>query len=62
VQHWEYRKLELSSLPAKSTEEAALNEAGKDGWQLVSITSNNVAYFKREVAKVSIRAKAAPQA
>jgi hypothetical protein len=62
MQHWEYRKLELCSLPAKSTEEAALNEAGKDGWQLVSITSNNVAYFKREIAKISTRAKAAPQA
>jgi len=26
-----------------------LNAAGRQGWELVSITSNNVAYLKREI-------------
>jgi hypothetical protein len=26
-----------------------LNDAGKDGWELVSISSNNFAYMKRMV-------------
>jgi DNA-binding protein H-NS len=46
---WEYRKLALSPLPRKTEEIDLLCEAGKDGWELVAILDNNVAYMKREV-------------
>ena len=47
---WEYRKLDLNQLPRKSNDVDLLNDAGEEGWELVGITSNNMAYLKREVA------------
>jgi hypothetical protein len=32
-----------------------LNELGSDGWELVSITSRGVAYFKRVIAPANSR-------
>jgi hypothetical protein len=44
---WEYRKIDLNNVPAKASDLDSLDEAGKDGWELVGITANNVAYLKR---------------
>jgi hypothetical protein len=44
---WEYRRINLGEL-LLGTEEL-LNNAGKEGWELVAITNNGVAYLKRQV-------------
>ena len=46
---WEYKKIVLGEAPRKSDEMALLCDAGEDGWELVAILANNVAYLKREV-------------
>jgi hypothetical protein len=46
---WEYEKIDLNDLPRKRDDTDLLNDAGKDGWELVSISSNNFAYMKRMV-------------
>ena len=68
--HWEYRKIDLSDVPPKTTDIDLLDDAGRDGWELISIGANNFAYLKRPVgdaeaatelpAKQSTRRKAAP--
>jgi DNA-binding protein H-NS len=45
---WEYRKIDLNQLPRKTDEIDVLCDAGEEGWELVTIQSNNVAYLKRE--------------
>jgi hypothetical protein len=47
--HWEYRKLDLNSAPAKADDPALLNGAGAEAWALVTITANCVAYLKRAI-------------
>jgi len=49
VRAWEYKKIVLGEVPRKSDEMALLCDAGEDGWELVAILANNVAYLKREV-------------
>jgi H-NS histone family len=49
VRAWEYTKIVLGEVPRKSDEMALLCDAGEDGWELVAILANNVAYLKREV-------------
>jgi hypothetical protein len=46
---WEYRKIHLNEASARTDEIDLLNDAGKDGWEVVGITSNNIAYLKRSV-------------
>ena len=46
---WEYSKRDLSEVPTKIDDIDLLNDAGRDGWELVSITANNIAYLKRPV-------------
>jgi len=62
---WEYSKIDLNNVPVKSSDLDALDDAGKDGWELVAITANNVAYFKRALetptAASQGRAKAPPR-
>jgi hypothetical protein len=65
---WEYSKIDLNNVPAKASDLDALDDAGKDGWELVGITANNVAYLKRMLedpasasrprAKTAVRRKA----
>ena len=59
---WEYSKIDLNDVPAKASDLDALDDAGKDGWELVGITANNVAYLKRlledPVTASQLRAKA----
>jgi hypothetical protein len=63
VQHFEYRKIDLNVMPRKVDEVDLLNEAGKEGWELVSIAPNHIAYLKRSVAtKKPVRTKARDKA
>jgi len=52
VTEWGYRKIDLNQLPRKTDEIDALCKAGEDGWELVVILANNVAYLKRELEEV----------
>jgi len=52
VTEWEYRKIDLNQLPRKTDEIEALCDAGEEGWELVAILANNVAYLKRGLDEV----------
>ena len=51
MSEWEYRIVNLANLPPNTTELDLLEEAGKEGWELVAVTSNNIAYLKRALTK-----------
>ena len=51
MHEWEYRIIDLANLSPNTTELNLLEGAGKDGWELVAITTNNIAYLKRPLAK-----------
>ena len=55
---WEYRKIDLGDLARNTSDLDLLDKAGEEGWELVVITSNNIAYFKRQIRKQSPRQKA----
>jgi hypothetical protein len=46
---WEYRRVDLATLPRRADEIDVLNEAGQDRWELVTITVNHIAYMRRPV-------------
>ena len=46
---WEYMKLDLYDVPAKSDEIVLLNRAGNAGWELITMTPNKLAYLKRQI-------------
>ena len=58
---WKYRKIDLNLYRPQGDELDLLNAAGREGWELVGITSNNMAYLKREVADVAAAAHAGGQ-
>jgi len=51
MREWEYRKLDLNDVPRKSSDIDALCAAGRDGWELVGVNVNNMAYLKREIER-----------
>jgi len=51
VPRWEYRAIQLNEAPRGDKDVSFLNDAGKEGWELVSITTNNIAYLKRQVVR-----------
>jgi hypothetical protein len=56
---WEYMTINLCELPLAAQSTDALNDAGKEGWELVAITNNGIAYLKRPIgAAASVRAPA----
>lgn len=59
MQQWEYIKIDLNSASAKRDDLDILTSVGNEGWELVAITVNNMAYLKRAVA--SAKSKARPR-
>ena len=51
MREWEYRKIALNQLSPKTADVDVLNDAGDEGWELVAILANNVAYLKRQVGQ-----------
>jgi len=56
---WEYSKIDLSRINPRSDDIELLNDAGQDGWELLTIAPNNIAYLKRSV-QVAATQRAAP--
>jgi hypothetical protein len=50
---WEYMTINLYELPLAVQSSNALSDAGKEGWELVAITSNGMAYLKRPTGTAS---------
>jgi hypothetical protein len=60
---WEYRTLDLSDVPRGASEITLLNEAGEQGWDLVTIARNNIAFMKRPVVSARrVQSPVAPRA
>ena len=49
MRQWEYRKISLSEVPSRALDIDLLNDLGHDGWELVCIVENGMAYLKREI-------------
>ena len=47
---FEYEKINLNYIPRGGDDIDLLDDLGEDGWELVAITANNIAYLKRQVA------------
>jgi len=47
--HWEYRKINLNDAPRKADDTDLLTDTGEDGWELIAIAPNNMAYLKRPI-------------
>ena len=56
MQQWEYRTIYLND-PRKTDEIDLLNDAGEQGWELVGITANHIAYLKRQIARSVAQSK-----
>jgi hypothetical protein len=46
---WEYCTIDLNDLPRKADDLDLLNDVGDDGWELVAITVNRIAFLKRQI-------------
>jgi H-NS histone family len=49
MSRWKYLKIRLNDYSRKNDDIELLCDAGKNGWELVVILPNNVAYLKRRV-------------
>jgi hypothetical protein len=54
---WEYTTINLSDVPAKILAVDVLNNAGEEGWELIAITANHIAYLKRQIARPPARSR-----
>jgi hypothetical protein len=52
---WEYCTIDLNDLPRKTVVVDLLNGAGAEGWEMVAVTANQIAYMKREIARPALR-------
>jgi hypothetical protein len=59
---WEYRKINLNDVPRKSEDIDVLTDAGEEGWELIAITPNNIAYVKRQREQTAPAQEAPPTA
>jgi hypothetical protein len=51
MQEWEYSKVDLNDLPRRVEEIDLLNDAGAEGWEVIMITPNRIAYLKRLIER-----------
>jgi H-NS histone family len=49
MSEWEYLKIALNQATRKTDDVDLLCDAGEEGWELVVIMPNNVAYLKRTI-------------
>jgi len=49
MRRFAYTKIDLNAVPPKGSDLDLLNAAGAEGWRLVLISANDMAYFVREV-------------
>jgi hypothetical protein len=47
---FQYERINLSDLPRQSDEIDLLDGLGHEGWELVVVMPNNVAYLKRQLS------------
>ena len=60
---WEYDQINLNELPRKMNALDVLNDAGAEGWELVTLTALNIAILKRPPErKKTTRSKATQSA
>jgi hypothetical protein len=52
---WEYRKITLNGHHRKGDDVEVLSEAGRAGWELVTIMPNCIAYLKRPGERTQIQ-------
>jgi hypothetical protein len=57
---WEYVTVSLSDLPFKTRPVDVLNDAGEQGWELVAIAPNTIAYLKRQISRRRSRPRPPP--
>jgi hypothetical protein len=62
MSRWEYRIVNLSETSRGARDIDLLADAGEQGWELVTVTPNNMAYMKRPVEPPAspTRARKAP--
>jgi hypothetical protein len=58
---WRYCAIDLNDLPRGSDEIDVVNAAGADGWELVAITGNRIAYMKRQTEDLADAPDAPPR-
>jgi hypothetical protein len=46
---WEYRRINLTASNHGTDDISVLNAAGEEGWEIVHISEENVAYLKRPI-------------
>jgi hypothetical protein len=51
VPEWEYSRINLNEVPRRTDDIDLLNDAGKEGWELVAVTANNIAFLKRPIGE-----------
>ena len=56
---WRYDKIDLGGLPRRTSDIDVLNDAGKDGWELVTIMPNGMAYVKQPIIRIRRKAQRA---
>jgi H-NS histone family len=52
IVEWEYRKILLNDHLRRGDDIELLCDAGKEGWELIAITPNSVAYLRRAINSV----------
>ena len=56
---WQYHKMPLNTSDPRRDDIDLLNEVGREGWELLAIANNNMAYLKRRIGDVNGSRKAA---
>jgi hypothetical protein len=56
VPQWAYTKIDLNGVSTKTDDVHLLNVVGNDGWELVGVAANNIAYLKRTICAMFARA------
>jgi hypothetical protein len=59
---WEYSKVDLNDLPRKTEDLDLLNDAGAEGWEVITIAPNRIAYLKRQIERSAPKPQRASRA